>query len=244
LSATYNIPGIKTPGQLLEGWSINNIVSLQGGQPYNIYDLGNDITGTGGINATGANGEPWNFSGPKSAFTSTHGLTPSAANFGNGGLPFFEAVTPGDDPATFGINNAACVAQTGGVGSLTYAALYNFGCYVMGGGVLTPPAYGTIGNAGKGIFRGSGFHNWDVSVTKAFKFGDRLSAQFRAEFFNVLNHPEFVNPEGGPAHFQNNDPSTGYGMGYGSNTPDVAATNPVFGSGGPRAIQLGLKILF
>jgi Carboxypeptidase regulatory-like domain len=233
LSATYNIPGIKTPGQLLEGWSINNIVSLQGGQPYNLYDLGNDISGTGEINATGAVGEPWNFFGPKSAFNATHGLTPSAANFGNGGIPYFA-----------GASNADCVAQTGGAGTLSYAALVNFGCYAMNGGVLTPPAFGTIGNSGKGIFRGSGFHNWDVSVTKAFKFGDRLSTQFRAEFFNVLNHPEFVNPEGGPAHFQNNDPSTGDGMGYGSNTPDVAATNPVFGSGGARSIQLGLKIIF
>lgn len=114
----------------------------------------------------------------------------------------------------------------------------------MNGGVLTPPAYGTIGNSGKNIWRGPGFANWDFSVTKAFKFGDRLSTEFRAEFFNVLNHPEFVNPAGGPAHFLNNDPSTGAGMGYGYNTPDVAATNPVFGSGGPRSIQLGLKIIF
>ena len=124
------------------------------------------------------------------------------------------------------------------------ASLTNFGCYAQGGGLLIPPAFGTFGNAGKGIWRGPGFHNWDLSVTKTFKFGDRLSTQFRAEFFNVLNHPEFVNAAGGPAHFLNNDPSSGPGMGYGSNTPDVAATNPVFGSGGPRSIQLGLKILF
>ena len=69
ISATYNIPGIETPGQLLEGWSINNIVSLQGGQPWSANDLQNDISGTGEINATGAIGEFWNYSGPKSAFT-------------------------------------------------------------------------------------------------------------------------------------------------------------------------------
>lgn len=101
ISATYNIPGIKTPGQLLEGWSINNIVSLQGGQPWSANDLGNDISGTGEISATGAVGEFWNYSGPKSAFTATHGLTPTAAN-PDGGVPYFA-----------GASNPACVAQTG-----------------------------------------------------------------------------------------------------------------------------------
>ena len=246
VSATYNFPSIKTPGQLLQGWSINNIVTLQGGQPWWANDITNDISGTGEVNSTGVIGEFWNYSGPKSAFTATHGLTPSAANFGAGGVPFFQAgsVTDAGSDSSFAVNNSACVAQTGGPGSLTYASLVNFGCYAMNGGVLTPPGFGSLGNAGKGIWRGPGFHNWDLSVTKAYKFNERISAQFRAEFFNVLNHPEFVNAAGGPAHFLNNDPGSGAGMGYGSNTPDVAATNPVFGSGGPRSIQLGLKILF
>jgi hypothetical protein len=232
LSATYNFPSIKTPGQLLEGWSMNNIVTLQGGQPWWANDLGNDISGTGEINSTGVIGEFWNYYGPQSAFTAAHGLTPTAAN-PDGGIPFFP-----------GTSNADCLAKATANGQLAVASLANFGCYAQGGGILIPPAFGTFGNAGKGIWRGPGFHNWDFSVTKAFKFGDRLSTQFRAEFFNVLNHPEFVNAAGGPAHFLNNDPSSGPGMGYGSNTPDVAATNPVFGSGGPRSIQLGLKILF
>ena len=245
LSATYNFPSIKTPGQLLEGWSVNNIVTLQGGQPWWANDITNDISGTGEINSTGTVGEFWNYSGPKSAFTETHGLTPTAANPA-GGVPFFQGGTPaaaGSDPS-FAVNNSACVAQTGGPGTLSYAALVNFGCYAMNGGVLTPPAFGSFGNAGKGIWRGPGFRNWDLSVTKSWRFGERVSTQFRAEFFNVLNHPEFVNAAGGPAHFLNNDPGSGAGMGYGSNTPDVAATNPVFGSGGPRSIQLGLKVIF
>lgn len=248
LSATYNFPSIKTPGQLLEGWSMNNIVTLQGGQPWWANDITNDISGTGELNSTGVVGEFWNYSGPKSAFTATHGLTPSAANFGVGGVPFF---LPGQPPLSdplgptdpaYAINNAGCVAAA--TTPLQMASLTNFGCFAMNGGVLAPPAYGTLGNAGKGLWRGPGFRNWDLSVTKAFRFNERLSAQFRAEFFNVLNHPEFVNAAGGPAHFLNNDPGSGAGMGYGSNTPDVAATNPVFGSGGPRSIQLGVKVLF
>ena len=41
-------------------------------------------------------------------------------------------------------------------------------------------------------------YNWDFSVTKGIKFEERLSAQFRAEFFNILNHPNISNPFGGP----------------------------------------------
>lgn len=230
LSATYNFPSIKTPGQLLQGWSMNNIVTLQGGQPWWANDITNDISGTGEVNSTGVIGEFWNYSGPKSAFDAIHGLTPTAAN-PSGGVPYFA-----------GTSNADCVAQA--TTPLEMASLANFGCYAMNGGILTPPGFGTLGNAGKGIWRGPGFRNWDLSVTKAYKFNERISAQFRAEFFNVLNHPEFVNAAGGPAHFLNNDPGSGAGMGYGSNTPDVAATNPVFGSGGPRSIQLGLKVIF
>jgi len=76
-------------------------------------------------------------------------------------------------------------------------------------------------------------------VFKNFKFKERLTAQFRAEFFNVLNRPNFANPGLGGT----TDPSGGQ-FGAESSTPDVAADNPVLGTGGPREIQLGLKLLF
>ena len=123
--------------------------------------------------------------------------------------------------------------------------LLNIGCYFQGNSVLTPPALGTVGNSTRNIFRDSGFHNLDLSVTKIFKYKDRLSAQFRAEFFNALNHPEFANPFG-PAGAGLNDPSVGYSgnFGCGCVTPDQAAPNPVLGSGGARSIQLGLKLIY
>ncbi len=68
-------------------------------------------------------------------------------------------------------------------------------------------------------------------------------AQFRAEFFNIFNHPNFANPYGGQNGFGFNDPSVG-GFGCGCATPDVAAANPAVGSGGPRSVQLGLKLIF
>jgi hypothetical protein len=96
---------------------------------------------------------------------------------------------------------------------------------------------------GRNIFRDTGFHNWDFSVTKNWKFRERFGAQFRVEFFNFLNHPNFANPFGGQNGWAHNDPST-QTFACSCATPDVAASNPVIGSGGSRAVQLGLKLTF
>jgi Carboxypeptidase regulatory-like domain/TonB dependent receptor-like, beta-barrel len=243
LAANYDIPGIKTPGQILEGWSINSIVTLQSGQPWSILDTSNDFSGTGEVNNTGSVGEFWNFYGNPSDFQSVHGLT---ATNGLDYVPGF--IKAGGVPTVNpDLLSTPCYTQAVQNGALAVASVEQLGCYMApngGNSFIIPPAFGSFGTEGRHMFRDSGFRNWDLSVTKSWRFKERLTTQFRAEFFNVLNHPEFVNPEGGPAHYQNNDPSTGAGMGCGCNTPDVAATNPVFGSGSNRAIQLGLKLIF
>src|SRR4029077_16986505 len=116
----------------------------------------------------------------------------------------------------------------------------NNACYAQGGGYLTPPAYGTVGNAGNGIFTGPVYRNVDFSVGKLWTLKERYSAQFRVEFFNLFNRADFSTPgnNGGA------DPSKGLSgsFGYAQSTPD--STNPVLGSGGPRHIQFGLKLTF
>ena len=116
---------------------------------------------------------------------------------------------------------------------------------INGKAVLTPPASGTIGNSGRNNFRDLGFKNWDVSVIKEMKFKERLTAEFCAEFFNVLNHANFTDPNG-PANAGFKDPSTGPTGNFGCacNTPDQAAPNPVLGTGAARLIQLGLKLIW
>jgi hypothetical protein len=56
------------------------------------------------------------------------------------------------------------------------------------------PAAGTFGNAGRGIFFGPKLANVDFSVIKNTKITERLRMQIRGEFFNVLNHPNFAEP--------------------------------------------------
>ena len=57
------------------------------------------------------------------------------------------------------------------------------------------PAAGTIGNSGRNTFRGPGFFNVDMSMVKRFAITERKSVLFRAEAYNLVNHPDFANPQ-------------------------------------------------
>jgi hypothetical protein len=59
-------------------------------------------------------------------------------------------------------------------------------------GPFALPACGTLGNIGKNTFHGPrGFYS-DLSIVKKFKIYERLTAQFRTDFFNVFNHPVYA----------------------------------------------------
>jgi hypothetical protein len=224
---TYALPGLKSPAQLLQGWAINSIVTVQPGTPWSVQDTSNDFSGTGeGPNNPNAWGEAWNFYGNPKDFQAT----PT-------GIPF----VTGGNTAAAPTGNSLCDNKAAALGALAMASLFNNGCYVSGNSVLIPPPYGQYGTIGKNIFRNPPFRTWDFSVTKNFKIKERMTAQFRAEFFNVLNHPLFGQVDAG--HLANNDPSTGV-LGLANETPDGAAGNPVLGSGSSRDIQLGLKLIF
>ena len=85
------------------------------------------------------------------------------------------------------------------------------------------PAPGTFGNAGRNILDGPGFQNVNASLVKNTALTERVNLQFRAEAFNLFNHPNF-------------------------NLPDNFFGSPTFGritsARDPRHIQFGLKLLF
>jgi hypothetical protein len=221
LSLTYAIPGKKGFGQMLEGWEINSITTIQSPQPWGVIDLTTGIAGIGGLPVSPPQATPqrWDFFGNPSDFKA--GPTP---------IPFFP-----------GTSNPACVALATTPG--LQSSLASFGCYAKGSSILLPPAPGQFGTMPRNLFQDAGFRNLDFSLAKNFHFGERLRAQFRAEFFNILNHPNFANPYGGQNGYGQNDPGAP-GFGCACTTPDVAAANPAVGSGGPRSVQLGLKFIF
>lgn len=108
---------------------------------------------------------------------------------------------------------------------------------------MMAPPLGHFGNMSRNMFPDNGFKNFDLSVAKNFHFGEQYRLQFRAEFFNILNHPNFANPYGGQNGYGLNDPSAA-SFGCSCATPDIAAANPAIGSGGPRSVQLSGKFIF
>ena len=226
-SPTYAIPGIKSPGQMLQGWSLSGILTMQGGLPWYPVDGSDDLTGTGEVSASAAGIQTWNYTGPTSAFTS-----------GPQSIPYFAGAT---NPACVTAAEAPYAGNTQ-LMNLALASVTNLGCYVQGGGILTPPAYGTIGNASRNLFRSPAYYNVDFSVSKLWTLKERFSAQFRVEFFNLFNRADFSIPGSGGTQGAGGIDPTGGLFGCSCLTPDNA--NPVLGSGGPRHIQFGLKLTY
>jgi hypothetical protein len=254
-SVTYALPSKQSFGQVLEGWSINSIVTWQTGEPWIANDMSSNISGTNEMS------DRWDFFGNPNDFKSSNSSIPFCTGTSSADGVCTQttpstlasgttvALPAGQGHALFASCLAAATKVDGGIpGGPTYLQVTSpLGCYAQGNSVMIPPAPGTFGTMGRNIFRDPGLFNMDLSVTKQWKFQERLTAQFRAEFFNILNHSNFANPYGASSGFGLGayaDPSQTAIFGCGCATPDQAAGNPVLGSGGNRAIQLGLKLLF
>lgn len=109
-----------------------------------------------------------------------------------------------------------------------------------------------FGNLGRDALHGPPFKQWDLAIYKSTAITERLNMQLRAEFFNVLNHPNFANPflpafiaDPGINGFQavgNREVGVnGYPI---TATGDVGIGNPFLGGGGPRGIQFAAKFTF
>jgi len=109
-----------------------------------------------------------------------------------------------------------------------------------------------FGNERRTSLIGPDFRQWDFAVYKTTAITERLSMQLRAEFFNIVNHPNFASPflplfvaDPGVNGFGvsgNREVGSG-GFQLGS-TGDVGIGNPFLGGGGPRGIQLAAKFTF
>jgi len=244
-TASYEIPGKKGYGQLLEGWKLNTIVTLADSQPWNIIDTSDAFAGT--VEKT----DRWDFFGNPSDFKATSSSIPYCSGFDPvSGQPISSGKNAVNCSITSGVSGIVTTLPSSLAQKCTAAApdprtLAVAGCYVDGNSVMVPPKLGTFGTMARNIFRDAGFKNVDFSVFKNFKFNERFGAQFRVEFFNVLNHPIIANPFGSVNGYAGgSDPSASGTFGCGCTTPDIAAGNPIVGSGDARTMQLGLKLNF
>jgi hypothetical protein len=85
------------------------------------------------------------------------------------------------------------------------------------------PPVGSFGNAGRNILIGPGSFNLDSSLFKAFPIREPMKLQFRAEFFNALNHANFANPVANIG---------------------TATVGSILSAGSPRILQFALRLSF
>jgi len=143
-------------------------------------------------------------------------------------------------PFTVGANNFGAIDGNNPVYADCVGDPYAGRTTRPGGPFLNPSAFAqpdpaSFGTCAPYAFHGPGLQNWDLSIFKWFNFTERFRLQFRTEFFNAFNHPNFANPGptvGSPGSFAI------------SNTlaPILGADSG--GPGDPREIQFGLKLYF
>jgi hypothetical protein len=99
------------------------------------------------------------------------------------------------------------------------------------------------GNLGRNALRGFGAAQWDFAVHRNFSVRENINLQFRAEIFNILNHPNFGPPLGAMI-----DPKFGFSTKMLGSSLDSGSggggLSSLYQVGGPRSIQLGIKLAF
>jgi len=201
---------------LASGWQLGSIITYTTGSPFTAtVGDGNDPLGTG-------------FNGD---FTTN-----------------FASLLPGCNPIHGGVNylNTACFTPPTAPTSLPLATTANpFGCAPLSytNYPLAPPAgqqfcSNVLGNTKRNQFYGPGVTTVDFSVfknTAVPKISETFNVQFRAEFFNILNHTNFIGP-----NFLNGTQNNSLFDFNGSALP--TALNQT--STSSRQIQLGLKLIW
>jgi hypothetical protein len=223
-SYTYALPSLQTRGPLasmVSGWGFSGVTTLQSGQPYNLYDFSGAVSGL--YNSTNVS-----ISDPLLGFTP--GLTiPQVTLQGTRGIdpmkPLFDTTKiyiPTVQPGTFGVPDCAPGANGTQVCD-TYESVFS--------------------SNGRNTFRGPFQSRFDMALTKRTRLGENRNLEFRAESFNVFNHPDFDVPNASTSLYSTTksgnviravtvrSPSTSLGL--------IQQT-----LGGPRVVQLSMHLNF
>ncbi len=136
--------------------------------------------------------------------------------------------TPGNRPDVTGpisvriVHGAAC------------SVIGQSACGVITGNFSAPPVdeagnYTRPGTLGRNAVYGPGYHTWDMGMMKDFRMTERFKLQFRADVFNLLNHPQFTNSS------------------YDTNFSDVKSDGSIYGTAqtrlaSERELQFALRV--
>jgi hypothetical protein len=214
---TYNIPTPNTSSlgrAMLGGWSADAIVAAQSAPPVDLN------TGVSVLSPT--------------EFITTR---PDVVS----GIPLY-------------LYGSSCEAANGGIPCPGGKAINFIPGAVAGGcpdgsqsiGPFCPSPAGQQGNLGRNVLRGFGLTQIDFALRRQFNFTERWNLLFSAEFFNILNHPNF-----GTASIDActcDSPGT-FGLatqmfGRSLSQTGLSGFSPLYQVGGPRSVQLALKLRF
>ncbi len=232
-------------GHVFGGWSVSGITTIQDGEPLSVIDGngGKIYWGVGGLafctgcnvraELTPANTGKCHVDG----VCDGTGVATTGSNICRLGLPPQQAAAFGCATAQGWINASAftstpCIGgtpnPTGNAAAPCGAAPSPFlppGPPFFGEGSLFPGAGTGFGDSGVGIIMGPGQQNWDMSFMKHTKITEGLDTEFRAEFYNIWNHPQF------------NPPADDFGT---LSTFGTITSSSV----PPRIVQFALKLIF
>lgn len=127
---------------------------------------------------------------------------------------------------------------------------YNLNAFAVDPNFNGDPGVG-LGDAGRNSLRAPGFFQWDFSLMKNFPIREKVTVQFRADMFNILNHPNFGNPDVGICTSVLAATTTSPAM-CGAPNPNfgrvgqtiAGANNSLVGTGTARQEQFSLKVVF
>ena len=103
----------------------------------------------------------------------------------------------------------------------------------------------TIGNVGRNALRGPAYFQFDLSGMKNFSLTERVRMQFRADIFNIFNHPNFANPDGGICSAITGVGTCNPNSNFGRVGETIASFNGTqIGGGTSRQTQFSLKFIF
>jgi hypothetical protein len=124
-----------------------------------------------------------------------------------------------------------------------------FGSQYPGGKIFNknafaPPPQGRQGDFGRNVLRGFGAFQADFAIQRQFRLTEKVGLRFRGEFFNVFNHPNFGPPIGDLTSSQFGYSTATLASSLGSSGSLNGGLNPLYQIGGPRSIQMALKLQF
>lgn len=139
--------------------------------------------------------------------------------------------------------------------------LYLYGSGYPGGKAINPAAFApppldpntgapiSQGDLSRNLLRGFGMFQWDLGIHREFALHERWKLQFRAELFNIINHPNFAPPVGdlgapGALNPQFGVSTQNLAQGLSGGGIGNGAFDPLYQIGGPRSVQLAMKLMF